>query len=202
MRSEKVRQAYGSVADLYIDLFGTTQKINPDDPAFIGRHLAGQTGTVLDLGCGPGHLTGYLRSLGVDARGIDLVPEFITHARAAHPDVEFHLGSFERLDVATGSVDGILAWYSLIHLPPEEVDGVLGEFRRAMAPGGKLVLGFFDADEVGPFAHKVVTAYRWPPDEVSARLSRAGFREVERVQRPAEGGQRPHAAIAAVADAG
>ncbi|MEU8327606.1 class I SAM-dependent methyltransferase [Micromonospora sp. NPDC048839] len=200
MQSETVRQAYGSIAGLYIDLFGTTRKINPEDPAFIGRHLAGQLGPVLDLGCGPGHLTGHLRSLGVDVRGIDLVPEFITHAQAAHPDVEFHLGSFERLDVATGSVDGILAWYSLIHLPPEEFDGVLAEFRRAMAPGGKLVLGFFGADEIGPFEHKVVTAYRWPPDEVAGRLRRTGFREVERVQRPSEGGQRLHAAIAAVAE--
>ncbi|MEU8285222.1 methyltransferase domain-containing protein [Micromonospora sp. NPDC048905] len=200
MQSETVRQAYGSIAGLYIDLFGTTRKMNPEDPAFIGRHLAGHLGPVLDLGCGPGHLTGYLRSLGLDVRGIDLVPEFVTHARAAYPDVEFHLGSFEHLDVATGSVDGILAWYSLIHLPPEEFDGVLGEFRRAMAPGGRLVLGFFDADEVGPFAHKVVTAYRWPPDEVSERLRRAGFREVERVQRPREGSQRPHAAMAAVAE--
>ncbi|WP_433124884.1 class I SAM-dependent methyltransferase [Micromonospora sp. CA-240977] len=200
MQREKVRQAYGSVADLYIDLFGTSQQVDPDDLAFIGRHLAGQPGTVLDLGCGPGHLTGHLRSLGVDARGIDLVPEFITHARATHPGVEFHLGSFENLDVAAGSVDGILAWYSLIHLPPPEFDGVLGEFRRAVAPGGRLVLGFFDADEVGPFDHKVVTAYRWPPDEVSERLSRAGFREVDRHQRPSEGGHRPHAAIAAVAE--
>ncbi|MEU4472134.1 class I SAM-dependent methyltransferase [Micromonospora sp. NPDC023888] len=199
MQRAKVRQAYGSIADLYIDLFGTSQQVDPDDLAFIGRHLAGQPGTVLDLGCGPGHLTGYLRSLGVDARGIDLVPEFVTHAQAAHPGVEFQLGSFERLDVATGSIDGILAWFSTIHLPPAEFDGVLSEFRRAVAPGGRFVLGFFDADEVGPFDHKVVTAYRWPPDEVSERLNRAGFREVARQQRPSEGGQRPYAAIAAVA---
>ena len=56
-----------------------------DDLAFIGRHLSGQPGTVLDLGCGPGHITDYLRSLGVDATGIDMVPEFIAHAQAAHP---------------------------------------------------------------------------------------------------------------------
>jgi len=36
-----------------------------------------------DLGCGPGHITGYLRSLGVDATGIDMVPEVIAHAQAA-----------------------------------------------------------------------------------------------------------------------
>ncbi|MDG4837677.1 class I SAM-dependent methyltransferase [Micromonospora sp. WMMD967] len=199
MDRDKVRQAYASVADLYIGLFGTREQVDPDDLAFVARHLATRTGPVLDLGCGPGHLTGYLHSLGVDTSGIDLVPEFIAHARAAHPGVEFHSGSLESLDVVDGSVDGILAWYSLIHLPPEELDGVLAEFRRALAPGGALVLGMFDHDEVGPFDHKVVTAYHWPVDEISERLTRAGFVEVERLRRHREGDRRPHTAFAAVA---
>ena len=93
----------------------------------------------------------------------------------------------ESLDIAEHSISGILAWYSLIHLPPPDLDGVLAEFRRAMAPAGKLVVGFFDGDEIAPFDHKVVTAYRWPVDEFSERLARAGFAEVERLERPGEG---------------
>ncbi|MFF4878735.1 class I SAM-dependent methyltransferase [Micromonospora sp. NPDC000668] len=199
MNMEQVRQAYASVAELYIELFGTSQQVHADDLAFIGRHLAGRPGTVLDLGCGPGHITGYLRSLGVDATGLDMVPEFITHARANHPSAEFHLGSMERLDVADHSIAGILAWYSLIHLPPQDLDGMLAEFRRAIAPSGTLVLGLFDGDEVDAFDHKVVTAYRWPVDAISERLTRAGFTEVERQRRPSDGTHRPLAAIAAVA---
>jgi SAM-dependent methyltransferase len=199
---ERVWQAYASVAELYIELFGTSEQVHADDLAFIGRHLGDQSGTVLDIGCGPGHITGYLRSLGVDATGIDMVPEFIAHARAAHPSGRYQLGSMENLDVASHSIDGILAWYSLIHLPPQNLDGVLAEFRRAMVPAGTLVLGRFDGDEVASFDHKVVTAYRWPLDELSERLTRAGFTEVERLQRPSEGDRRPHAAIAAVAAEG
>lgn len=71
-----------------------------------------------------------------------------------------------------------------------------------MAPSGTLVLGFFDGDEVAAFDHKVVTAYRWPVDELSERLTRAGFTEVERLHRPADGTHRPHAAIAAIATEG
>ncbi|MET0418651.1 MAG: class I SAM-dependent methyltransferase [Actinoplanes sp.] len=202
MSAEQVQQAYSSVADLYIELFGTRQQVHADDLALIGRHLAGRPGTVLDLGCGPGHITDYLRSLGVDATGIDMVPEFIAHARAAHPNGTYHLGSMEDLDVADHSVAGILAWYSLIHLPPQRFDGMLARFRRAMAPGGTLVLGVFVADEVSAFDHKVATAYRWPLDEVSHRLTRAGFTEVERLPRPSDGTHRPHAAIAAVTSDG
>ncbi|MDG4798743.1 class I SAM-dependent methyltransferase [Micromonospora sp. WMMD1082] len=202
MSMAQVRQAYASVAELYIELFGSSRQVHADDLAFIGRHLAGRPGTVLDLGCGPGHITDYLRSLGVDATGIDMVPEFIAHARATHPGGRYHLGSMRTLAVADHSVAGILAWYSLIHLPPHDIDGVLAEFRRAMAPGAPLVLGLFDGEEVAAFDHRVVTAYRWPVDEFSERLTRAGFAEVERLRRPHDGTHRPHAAIAAVATGG
>jgi hypothetical protein len=69
VNKEQVRQSYASVADLYIELFGTRRQVHPDDLAFIGRHLASQHGAVFDLGCGPGHITDYLRALGVDASG-------------------------------------------------------------------------------------------------------------------------------------
>lgn len=199
---DQVRHAYASVAELYIGLFGTSEQVHADDLAFIGRHLAGRPGTVLDLGCGPGHITDYLRSLGVDATGIDMVPQFITHAQAVHPSGRYQLGSMETLALADHSIAGILAWGSLIHLPPRDLDGVLAEFRRVTARAGTLVVGLFVGDEVAAFDHKVVTAYRWPVDKFSERLARAGFTEVERLGRPSEGPHRPHAAIAAIAAEG
>jgi len=195
----EVRDAYAAMADRYIELFGTSEQVHAEDLALIGRHLAIRPGRVLDLGCGPGHLTGYLRSLGVDATGIDMVPEFIAYAKTTHPGVPYRLGSMTDLDVADHSIAGILAWYSLIHLPPPDLDGVLAEFRRAIVPGGTLVVGFFDGDRVEAFDHKVVTAYRWPVHEFSERLARAGFTEVEHQRRPGNDTHRPLAAIAAVA---
>lgn len=202
MNMDQVRQAYASAAERYIGLFGTSQQVHADDLAFIGRHLAGRPGPVLDLGCGPGHLTDYLRSLGVDATGIDMVPEFIAHAQAAHPSGSYQLGSMENLAVASHSIAGILAWGSLIHLPPQDLNGVLAEFRRVMTPAATLVVALYVGDEVAAFDHKVVIAYRWPVDEFSERLARAGFTEVGRLQRPGEGPHRPHAAIAAIATEG
>lgn len=198
---ERVRQAYGELADRYVGLFGSIGQVHPDDLAMIGRYLSIRPGAVLDVGCGPGHLTAHLRSIGVDASGIDLVPEFIDHARTAHPEGRYELGSMHDLDAPDGSVAGILAWYSLIHVPPDELDAVLTELRRVVVPGGTLVVGFFDGEAVAAFDHKVVQAYFWPVDELSARLYRAGFTEVERLVRPgaAEPGCRPHAVIAATA---
>jgi ubiquinone/menaquinone biosynthesis C-methylase UbiE len=197
---ERVQRAYGVMAEQYIEVISSTPA-HADDLALITRHLSIRTGAVLDVGCGPGHLTALLRSLEVDATGLDLVPEFIDHARATHRDGRYELASMHQLPVPDRSVAGMLAWYSLIHLPPDDLDGVLAELRRAMAPAGTLVVGFFDGDEVTAFEHKVVTAYHWPVDEFAERLRRAGFAEVERQCRPGvpEPGRRPHAAIAAVA---
>lgn len=198
---EPVRRAYGDLAERYIELFGHVDQVRADDLGLIARHLATRTGPVLDVGCGPGHVTAYLRSLAVEATGIDIVPEFVRHARRTHPGGRYAMGSMDRLPVPDRSVMGMLAWYSLIHVPPDDLDPVLAELRRAMAASGVLVVGFFDAEVVEAFEHKVVTAYRWPPDELSARLQRAGFTEIERRRRPGEAapGPRPHAAIVAIA---
>jgi SAM-dependent methyltransferase len=197
---EEVQRAYAALAEQYIELIRRTE-VPADDLALIARHLSIRPGAVLDAGCGPGHLTAHLRSLEVDAFGLDVVRPFIDHARVTHPTGRYVLGSTHQLPILDRSIAGVLAWYSLIHLPPDDLDGALAELRRTLAPAGRLVVGFFDGDEVLAFEHTVVTAYYWPADAFARRLRQAGFTEIERQRRPgvSKPGQRPHAAIAAVA---
>lgn len=153
----------------YIELF---DEVDPNDPdaALIRKYLTRLPGPVLDLGCGPGQWTAHLHGLGVDVTGIDMVPEFVAHARVAHPGPEFRLGSLIDSKAAEASVAGILTWYSLIHLPPAELGSALSEFRRLLTPAGMLVLGFFDSEDgLAAFDHKVVQAYRWPARRSSER---------------------------------
>ena len=196
---QPVRDAYSSISDQYIELFGDCSQEHEADTGFVRRHLAGLVGPVLDLGCGPGQWTSYLHQLGADVTGVDVVPEFVAYARAAYPSVGFQTDSMTELDIADHSVAGILAWYSTIHLPPSELDDALAEFRRLIAHSGVLVAGFFDTDDdVAKFDHKVITAYRWPADVFSARLASAGFTEIERLRwQTTERPDRRYAAIAA-----
>lgn len=198
---QPVRAAYSQVSGQYIDLFGGPGQQDEIDAALIRRHLTGLPGPVLDLGCGPGHWTAYLHALGADVTGVDVVPEFIAHARASFPGPVFRLGSMTALDAAEQSVAGILSWYSTIHLPPHELPEVLAGFRRLLVPSGKLVIGFFDSEDVAAaFDHKVLTAYRWPAEVFAQNLASAGFTEVERLrQQSAERPDRRYAAIAAQA---
>ncbi|MBJ8342677.1 class I SAM-dependent methyltransferase [Antrihabitans sp. YC3-6] len=200
MDNDRVGRSYSAIADTYIRLFGEIGATDPDDLEFIERHLGTCAGVVLDAGCGPGHLTGFLADLGRDVRGIDLVPEFIDNARSNRPDVTFDVCSMLDLDVPDRSLGGILAWYSLIHCAPDELATPLNHFRKLLSDSGTLVVGFFHGDAVEPFAHKVTTAYRWPIDEMSKALAAAGFDEIERVQRPGTDPARTHAALAARAN--
>lgn len=199
MTEAAIRRRYTEMADIYIRMFGAVEHVNPEDLGFLERNLGHCDGTVLDAGCRPGHLTAYLTDLGLTARGIDLVPEFIDSARSAWPKLDFAVGSVHTLDIPDRSLSGILAWYSLIHCEPAGLAAVLTEFHRTMSRGGKLVVGFFEGGEVGPFDHKVTTAYRWPADEMSRMLSMAGFVEVDRLRRAGTDRIRPHAALAACA---
>lgn len=199
MQSEAVRDAYSSMSEQYISVVDDGRQDDEDDTAFVLRHLTGIPGPVLDLGCGPGHWTARLHASGAHVTGVDMVPEFIAHARATHPGPAFRLGSMTELDVPEHSVAGILAWYSTIHLPPPELDRVLTRFRGLLRPSGVLVVGFFDSDNgVGVFDHKVVTAYRWPAEIFAQHLGEAGFTEVQRLRKQfPDRPDRKYAAIAA-----
>ncbi|HCT77543.1 MAG TPA: SAM-dependent methyltransferase [Micromonosporaceae bacterium] len=138
-------------------------------------------GPVADVGCGPGHVTAYLRDLGVDAFGIDLSPAMVDVARQDHPSLRFDVGSMTDLDLADASVAGLLAFWSLIHVPDGEVPTVFGHFRRVLRPGGLLLLGFHVGDQSrlkteGYGGHPMkVHVHRRPPARVAAWLRDAGF---------------------------
>ncbi|UQE74288.1 MULTISPECIES: class I SAM-dependent methyltransferase [unclassified Gordonia (in: high G+C Gram-positive bacteria)] len=194
---DTVRDAYGAAAAAYISAVGSIDDVDDRDLALVSEWARGADGPVVDAGCGPGQWTRHLAGLGVDVTGVDPVPEFLAAAVAADPRGRYRLGRAEELGAADGELGGVLAWYSLIHLPPEEMAGVLAEFARCVAPGGGLLLGFFTADRQSRFDHAVCPAYYWPVELLAARVAAAGFRVVRtetRTDRP----ERSHGALVAV----
>jgi SAM-dependent methyltransferase len=138
-------------------------------------------GPVADVGCGPGHVTAYLHELGLDAFGVDLSPAMIDVARQDHPRLRFEVGSMTDLQLADASVAGLLAFWSLVHVPDEEIPGIFGHFRRVLRPGAPLLLGFHAGDgsrlkTQGYGGHPMkVHVHRRQPDRMAAWLRNAGF---------------------------
>ncbi|GLW90572.1 methyltransferase [Actinokineospora globicatena] len=141
-------------------------------------------GPVVDVGCGPGHVTAHLRGLGVDAFGVDLSPGMVEVARREYPGVRFEVGSMTDLRLGDASVAGLLAWWSLIHIPDDEVPTVFAHFRRVLRPGGPVQLGFHVGDTSrlkteGYGGHPMaVYVHRRRPERVASWLRDAGF-EIE-----------------------
>jgi SAM-dependent methyltransferase len=179
------RTSYDTVATSYADQVRDLLDETPYERSvlvlFSELVQATDGGPVADVGCGPGRITAHLRSLGLDAFGIDLSPAMVEAARREHPGLRFEVGSMTDLDLADASVEGLVAWYSLIHVPDDEVGPVFAHFRRVVRPGGLLLPGFHVGDEsrlktrgYGGHAMKV-HVHRRQPAQVSAWLDDAGF---------------------------
>ncbi|MFJ8858979.1 class I SAM-dependent DNA methyltransferase [Streptomyces sp. NPDC102451] len=181
---QATRVAYDTVAADYARLVPPAFEDDLHGRAMIGtfaaltRALDG--GPVADLGCGPGHVTAHLQSLGVSAFGIDLSPETVAVARRRHPDLRFEEGSMTGLDLADGSLGGALAWYSIVHTPPELLPTVFAEVHRVLAPGGHLLIAFKAGDRLRhlehAYGHELSLDVYWvSPDRIAELLSRAGL---------------------------
>jgi len=182
-----VRDAYSLRAGEYADLFGSVDAAHPEDRHLVGEWVRTLKGPVLDAGCGPGHWSGFMADNGADVEGIDLVPEFVAHARTRFPSLPFRVGSLRDLGVPDGHLSGLLAWYSVIHSAPEDLASVLREFARAIAPGGGLLLGFFESEELRRFPHAVTDAYSWPVEQLAALLEASGFPSSRAIPEPIRG---------------
>ncbi len=196
--ASEVSSSYSRRAAEYAERLGSMTTVHPSDAHLVSTWAAGVEGPLLDAGCGPGHWTAYLRECGHDARGVDQVAGFIDRARASHPSAPFGIGNVDALDDPADSYGGVLAWYSLIHHEPDTIRLPLEEFARVLRPGGRLLVGFFVADNVKPFDHAVVTAYQWSSAALGRELIAAGFDLQETHTRTGSAPvPRPHGAILA-----
>ncbi len=196
MSLKSVSEAYTAKSREYIEAVGRIEHVAAPDLELVEAWARSLEGPVLDVGCGPGQWTHHLAGLGVDIQGLDPAKAFIDSARITYPNECFRIGQAEALGVEDSSLGGILAWYSLIHSLPAELDAALAEFARCVWPGGGLALGFFTNSTPGLFEHAVAPAYYWPVELLSAKVEAAGFiltHTETRSDRPA----RSHGAILA-----
>ena len=133
------------------------------------------------MGCGPGHVARYLAERGLAMIGVDLSPGMVAQAAALNPDIPFRVGDMLKLDEADGVWAGIVAFYSIIHVPPQEIVAALSEMRRVLQPGGLLALAFHLGDGAAVHVEEMwqqpVTLDFWfyGAAEMADYLTQAGF---------------------------
>lgn len=157
---------------------------------------------VLDLATGTGDLAGLARRCGARTTGVDLSHGMLRAARRRDPAQESAQADAVALPLRTASVDVITCGFALRNF--SDLDGVLAECARVLAPGGRLGLVEVDAPRskwlrAGHALHfrrlvprigallSDAEAYRYLPEsteylpeaaDLCARIERAGFENV------------------------
>ena len=190
---DEVRASYDRVADAYVAMGAGDLGPEPWLRAALAA-VAEQVrdlGPVLDVGCGPGHVTAHLAGLGLDVSGVDLSPRMVEHARRLHPEHRFSVASATEIDLAPASLGGVLGWWSLFNLPRDVLPRVLAGFARALVPDGRLVVGTHvgDGDVHRTEAYGGVpvrwTTHLWQPEQLAGLLAAAGLEPVVELRFPA-----------------
>jgi ubiquinone/menaquinone biosynthesis C-methylase UbiE len=184
------------------------------DPAGGAEELAGlfgrlggdpRGGTCVEVGCGPGRMTGALAERFDEVTALDVSPAMLEQARANVPasNVRFVAVGGERLDGVEDATADVLVCYLVVqHLPSARVvSSYLAEFARVLAPAGE---AFVQVPVLDGWIGRARRAIRTPllrfarrPDhraafrgyrltrrELDRALERAGLREIAEDEGP------------------
>ena len=126
---EQTRKSYDLMAEEYVSRLYDKLEHLPLDCELLERfaRVVRDQGLVCDIGCGPGQVARYLHERGVAVVGLDLSPRMVELARQLNPGITFQQGDMAKLKAQDASWAGIVAFYSIIHIPRSEVIAVLSE---------------------------------------------------------------------------
>lgn len=135
-------------------------------------------GRVLDLGCGAGEpIARWFISEGFNVTGMDFATAMLDIARSRWPDGDWRQGDMRELDL-TDRFDGIIAWDSFFHLPPDDQRQTLIHMARHLRVGGSLLItvGPSDGEAVGAVGSRSVYHASLSPAEYAVLLQDQGLR--------------------------
>jgi len=139
VEKEAVLRGYDEVADAYEEVRLPSDEEQEALTTFLDELVP--ESRVLDAGCGGGKPV--LRELVQESQqaiGIDFSAQQLKKALLHAPDARLLRGDMTQIPLAEDTVDAVLAYHSLIHVPAAEHQTVLDEFARVLRPGGQLLV--------------------------------------------------------------
>ncbi|MHA7664198.1 class I SAM-dependent methyltransferase [Mycolicibacterium sp. HS_4_1] len=109
--------------------------------------MAPRGARILDAGCGPGRVGGYLAAAGHDVVGVDVDPALIAAAEEDHPGPRWLVADLAELDLpARGIAEPfdliVSAGNVMTFVAPSTRVQVLSRLRAHLADDGRVVIGF------------------------------------------------------------
>jgi SAM-dependent methyltransferase len=172
-----VSGAFEGAADWY-DLFNKEKDYGAEVAYLLEkiRRWQREPRTWLDIGCGTGRHLASLASRGIAVDGVDRSPAMIQRARAAHPEISFHVGTAQGFSLprpydAVSMLFHVLNYQTSDAMVREALRNVAGH----LATNGVFVFDFWHTDAVLA-----------EPPVSRAREARVGERTLVRISHPSE----------------
>jgi ubiquinone/menaquinone biosynthesis C-methylase UbiE len=186
---KSITKAYDLAAKDYAAAMWNELERKPFDQIIL-KWFASQipsTETVLEIGAGPGEVSGYLNHLGVKSIGTDISKQMLENARKYFPQVRFEVQDFFQLSYDDGSFCGVVGFYAIVNLVLEEIKAMLVEVKRVLKSEGLFLFSFHiyegeEKTEVKNFFNQEgndLTFYSFKVDDVKELVESAGYQVVD-----------------------
>ena len=144
-----VAAGYDRIAERYLAWSGL--RPSPARLHYLARavELIPAGSRVLELGCGAGLPMTAALADGRDVTGVDLSATQIELARRNVPNATFLQADMTALDFEPATFGAVVAFYSLTHVPREELAGLLARIHGWLRPGGRFIATLGADDEPG-----------------------------------------------------
>jgi ArsR family transcriptional regulator len=196
-RVHRTRQFFNTIAEEW-DKLSREVLGGFDLAAAVSQHLS-PCSVAVDLGCGTGNVLHAMLEKAGTVIGVDGSPRMLELARrrfsAAGERVSLRIGDLSHLPLRDGEAD-FASLNMVLHHVPQPAAG-LGEIRRALAPGGLLVLTDFNMHNEESMRSEYGDHWLgFDRETLHAHLCRAGFAIVESALAPVERGLALHIIVA------
>lgn len=189
---DEVKNCYNLVADEYSKRYINELDQKPFDRNVIDRFsdLMDNRGLIYDFGCGSGQTTNYLYKKNKhEIVGLDFSENSISVAKQTLPGIQFEIDDMLNSKMGTGTANGIIAFYAIVHFDYNDVKRVMQEWHRLLKNNGYCLFSFHIGDEFVAIKDFIdikganATWHLLDTDKVLGISEEAGFKIVEAVIR-------------------
>ncbi|KKW06148.1 MAG: Methylase involved in ubiquinone/menaquinone biosynthesis [Candidatus Moranbacteria bacterium GW2011_GWE1_49_15] len=131
----KTASIYDKSAEMYAEKFS-----KPTEHLEEFFKLLPRKAKLLDVGCGTGTNAAYAASKGYRITAIDSSEKMIRIAKNRNPRIDFRLGDMRSVRTDAEKFDGIIASYSLIHIPKNELRRIINKLSSMLSRKGAIYI--------------------------------------------------------------
>lgn len=180
------KKAYDAIANQYYQEY----KDDKTDLKYIEKFLNLCNKKILDLGCGMGHYSIYIKNKNFEVVGVDFSKEMLNIAKENEPNIKFIESDIcnlpENLDK---DFDGVLITYVIQHLSKEETMECFLNLKKYLKDNAKILILFREGNKVlnekEPFNPELSYAIKeYEKEEITNLLNECGYDVIEIEEKP------------------